>query len=141
MLGKKSNYKYIQHITGIHVDTFIIFFKVYNLNWSRHFDVVSRQAARRLHILCTLRNTVEKYVLNNVYNTIVRSILEYCSPLFIGLLSKNAAKPDRIQRLFHRLLCGSNCENGSHLQKAKAQTRGTGVGHWMWLGEFSKICR
>ena len=82
------------------------------LNWNVHVDNIVKCASRRLYLLRLLRNVAPRKVLISVYNAIVRSYLEYASPLLVGLSSTNAGKIRRIQRRFHRLLCGSECRNG-----------------------------
>ena len=43
-----------------------------------------------------------------VFNSLVRSILEYCSLLFVGLSKCNSDKFERIMSRFHRILCGDD---------------------------------
>ena len=81
------------------------------LNWSSHCDAVVKNASRRLYILRLLKNVISRKDLTRVYNAIVRSRLEYASPLFVGLSSENCRKLERIQRRFHRLLCGQECRD------------------------------
>ena len=38
-----------------------------------------------------------------------QTILEYCSPLFVGINQKLSVKLERIQTRFHNLLCNINC--------------------------------
>ena len=45
----------------------------------------------------------------SVYNGILRSLLKYCSPLFVGLHVKETKRLVRLQSRFHRILCGSRC--------------------------------
>ena len=81
------------------------------LNWSSHCDTIVKNASRRLYILRVLKNVVTSKDLIKVYNAIVRSRLEYASPLFVGLSSENSRKLDRVQKRFHRLLCGHECRD------------------------------
>ena len=43
-----------------------------------------------------------------IFNGLVRSVVEYCSPLLIGLPKGNSDRLERILRRFHRLLCGES---------------------------------
>ena len=79
------------------------------LNWSNHCDLVIRNASRRLYVLRVLRNISSRNELISVYNATVRSCIEYASPLFIGLAKESSKKLERIQKRFHRLLCGPDC--------------------------------
>ena len=78
-------------------------------NWSKHTDKIVRSASRNLFIVRNLRDVFDTPTLINVFNSIVRSILEYCSPLFIGLSNENSARLERVQKRFHRFLCGPEC--------------------------------
>lgn len=82
-----------------------------HLTWNTHVNNVVKSASRRLYLLRLLKNVVSRKTLIIVYNAIVRSCLEYASPLFVGLSVTNATKLCRIQRRFHRLLCGRDCRN------------------------------
>ena len=44
-----------------------------------------------------------------VYNAFIRSVLEYNSPLFIGLNQKNSSKLQKLNRQCHRIICGNEC--------------------------------
>ena len=79
------------------------------LNWSHHCDSIIKSASRRLYVLRVLRNVSTRQELITVYNAIVRSCLEYASPLFVSLDKENSKKLERIQKRFHRLLCGKDC--------------------------------
>ena len=81
-----------------------------HVNWSFHVDFVVRKASRKLYLLRLLKRFVSKQLLVLVYNAVVRSVLEYASPLLIGTTKTNQKKMERIQKRFHRLLCGAHCE-------------------------------
>ena len=78
-------------------------------NWSRHIDRIVRSASRNLFVVRSVRGVLSSEALILVYNGLVRSIIEYCSPLFVGLSEENSAKLERIQVRFHRIMCGKNC--------------------------------
>ena len=80
-----------------------------NLSWDTHINYVIRLASRRLYALYVLRNVLEKKHLIRVYEALVRSILEYCSPLFIGLNGKNSDLLEKVQRRAHKIICNFNC--------------------------------
>ena len=52
----------------------------------------------------SLRDALAPTSLVHMYNSYVRSILEYCSPLFIGLSKENCLKLEREQKRFYRFL-------------------------------------
>ena len=59
-----------------------------------------------------------------IFNATVCSILEYCSPLLIGLTRENAERLERVQKWFHRTSCGSDYkECVSHCFEALSSRR------------------
>ena len=78
-------------------------------SWSSHVHNVIRTASRRFFILRVLRRSLSDTNLRLVYFALLRSVLEYCAPLFVSLASVDSNRIDRIQRRFHRLLCGEGC--------------------------------
>ena len=79
-----------------------------SLKWDRHFQNINKIASRRLYALRVLRPLLDPPNLARVYYGLIRSVIEYVSPLFIGMLSKNQETVDRIQRRAHRIVC-KNC--------------------------------
>ena len=75
-------------------------------NWNAHVNNVLRGASRRLFLIRMIKQYVKKDDLITIFNGLVRSILEYSSPLFIGLSKENSDKLERVLRRFHRFLCG-----------------------------------
>ena len=69
------------------VDTLCILGVHFNSSgtWSTHINNVIRNASRKFYILRTLRPLLSDEHLITVYNGILRSLLEYCSSLFVGL--------------------------------------------------------
>ena len=78
--------------------------------WTPHFTNIIKNASRRFYALRLLRPTLSKEQLLLVYNMLLRSILEYCNPLFLGISTNDSNRLDRIQKRFHRLLCGRCCD-------------------------------
>ena len=78
-------------------------------SWSLHFDSVIKSASQRFYALRLLRPSLTNSELTVVYNATLRSVLEYCALLFVGMKTKDADRLERIQRRFHRLVCGSDC--------------------------------
>ena len=62
--------------------------------------------------LRALKSFIKKKDLMCIYDSLLRSILEYCSPLFIGMPSGMAHDLEKLQRRAHRVICGSTCEDG-----------------------------
>ena len=80
-------------------------------NWSAHADNVGRKASRRLFPLGLLKPLLDVEALKTVYYGIMRSIMEYAAPLFVGLSEKDSKKFQMLQNRFHRILCGKDCRN------------------------------
>jgi len=78
-------------------------------NWTTHTTNIIRSSSRKLYALRILKPFLSNNDLKNVYFMLVRSLLEYCAPVFVGLSSTDALRLERVQRRFHRLLCGPNC--------------------------------
>ena len=77
--------------------------------WTHHIETITRKASRRLYPLRLLRPHLDNEKLKIVYYGLMRSILEYASPLFIGLNNKDSLNLSKVQKRFHRLLCGKQC--------------------------------
>ena len=60
-----------------------------DLRWDRHFDAVVKISSRRLYALRVLSPIMCKEDLKVVYQSIIRSLMEYCSPLFGNLSVRN----------------------------------------------------
>ena len=82
-----------------------------SLKWDLHIESVTKSASRRTYVLRTLKKiqTVTKADLLQVYHNYILGILEYNSPLFVGLSSKNEQRMERLARRCHRVICGMDC--------------------------------
>ena len=65
-------------------------------------------ASQLLSFIRLLKSQVNQEEICTAFNSLVRSILEYCAPLFIGLSKCNANKLEKILSRFHRLICGDD---------------------------------
>ena len=90
-------------ILGVHFSS--------DLKWIRQMNYINRNASRRLYALRILRPIMDRQDLVRVYCGLIRCILEYCSPLMVGMLGRDASILDRIQRRAHRLICGESCDD------------------------------
>lgn len=81
-------------------------------NWDDHIDYVCRNASRRVYALRRLKSAgISRPDLIIVFCSYIRSLLEYNSPLFVGLSVKNDTRLQKIFRLCHRIICGNDCKN------------------------------
>ena len=57
-----------------------------DLSWRSHVETMTRTFSQRLYCLRVLKPCIEKDELMQIYNSLLRSLLEYCSLLLIGML-------------------------------------------------------
>ena len=75
-----------------------------NLKWDLHINEVVAKASKRLHILRVLkRGGVPPADLLKVYFALIRSVLEYCCPVWHNALPVKLS--DSIERVQKRALC------------------------------------
>ncbi|MEL7308202.1 MAG: reverse transcriptase family protein, partial [Pseudomonadota bacterium] len=118
LIPKTSNCESIS-LSGVReVDSLSILGVVFDSrgSWSSHVSKVIKTTAQRFYPLRILRPSLSNENLKIVYYSIVRSLLEYCAALFVGLSAADSKRLDRVQRRFHRLLCGGGCLEGNCLQ-------------------------
>ena len=77
--------------------------------WTDHVDRIVKTASRRLFPLRLMKPHLNANELKYVYFGIMRSVMEYAAPLFVGLSKTDANKLQSLQDRFHRLLCGKSC--------------------------------
>ena len=84
----------------------------FNSKWklNEHISKTVSTASKRLYALRVLKPSLSTAEMILVYNSLVRSYVEYCAPLFLGLSETNKSKLERLQRRFHRIICGKDCE-------------------------------
>ena len=80
-----------------------------NLRWDQHKERTCKLAARRVKVLRVLKTELSKEDLITVYKVYILSILEYNSPLFVGISKKESLKIEAIRKRSHRIICGKDC--------------------------------
>ena len=95
-----------------------------NLLWQSHFRVLESRCARRLYFLRLLRPVLNHDELWKVYETLIESVLLYCSPLFGSLDFKSMNIIDRLWRRARRIICPKLCnckryDNSIHEKRLK----------------------
>jgi hypothetical protein len=83
------------------------------LKWTSHIDQISKKCAQRMHVLRKLRGHIPVADLHLVYCSLIRSLLEYASPVFVGLNTTMRGKLDKIDKRAHRIIAGFSCINQS----------------------------
>ena len=77
-----------------------------NLSRDAHVEKVCRKAGKGLHILRLLRYHLTSSDLHAVYNAVVRSVMEYCSPAFVKLNAKLSRRLQLVDNRAHRIIYG-----------------------------------
>jgi hypothetical protein len=80
-----------------------------DLKWDKHISNICKLANQRFYAIRIVKPYITKLQLITFYNLFIRSILEYCSPIFVGLNVKNCDCLNRVQRRFHNILCFFHC--------------------------------
>ena len=80
-----------------------------NLKWDMHFSHIRSVCSKRLYALRTLKSTLTVSELRNVYMSLIVSLIEYCSALFVGMTDQTTDIIKGIQRRFHNIICYYNC--------------------------------
>ena len=81
------------------------------LSWKPHVKATAKKAAQRIYPLKQLKrfSNITKAQLVKVYNSFILSVLEYNSPLFVGISLKNSTILERVRKRCHRVICGYEC--------------------------------
>ena len=61
-------------------------------SWGTHIDTLTRASSRNLYAIRILRPFLSNDELKCVFFALVRSVLEYCAPLLIGLSATDSKK-------------------------------------------------
>ena len=60
-----------------------------DLKWSKHVKQINKSTSRRMYALRVLKPILDPTSLKRVYHGLILSIIEYCSPLMVGMLAKD----------------------------------------------------
>ena len=78
-------------------------------NFNSHISHVVKNCARKLFALRVVSKHLSSKDCITIYNALLLSVLEYCSPLFVGINSSNNSKLESIQNRAHKIIHGRNC--------------------------------
>lgn len=114
---KKYSDPFPTNILGLHVESQLTHLGVIfdeKLNWRTHVLKSAKKAAQRIYPLKQLKKlkVIGRYELIQIYNAYVRSVLEYNSPLFVGMNKGNTKILERVQKRCHRIICSNDCTSG-----------------------------
>ena len=74
------------------------------LTWETHINYLRVKCGQRLHIIRRLKSLVPVCKLHDIYSAIIRSVLDYASPVFIGLSKKENDVLKKIRNRAHRIM-------------------------------------
>ena len=108
-------------LLGLHINQ--------RLNWNTHVDYLRRTCGRRLHLLRRLRSLVPYNDLFRIYEAIIRSLLEYACPLFIGVNKKQTKILQLIQKRALRIISAGK---DNSYKADSLHDRRTELSHRLW---------
>ena len=79
--------------------------------WTSHVDQIIKKCSRLLFAFRLIRSTVTSSNLKLLYYSLVRSAIEYCSPVYVGLSARESRRLDYLQKRFHKLICSTDCKH------------------------------
>ena len=74
-----------------------------------------------------------------VYQNYILSVIEYNSPLFVGLGSRNEQRLERLAKRCHRIICGQNCQCEA-FEKVKDRRRSQAMKEFTKMMNSKHIC-
>ena len=80
------------------------------LNFNSHISYIVSRCSCKLFALRIVSRFLSTHHCINIYQGLIRSVLEYCSPVFVGLGANNSQKLENIQSRAHRIICGPSCD-------------------------------
>ena len=95
-------------------------------SWCTHIDYLIRIANSRLYAIRLLKSLLSESDLLKLYNSTVRCILEYGSPLLLSISNSECEKLEKVQSRFHKIL-HPNCTLDSCLPTLLERRKTTSV--------------
>ena len=71
------------------------------LDWSAHVKCIGKIVNQRFHLLRNLKRIASNKELPEIYVSIIRSVIEYASPLFTGIKVKFSKQFQRLHNRAH----------------------------------------
>ena len=106
-----------------------------NLGWNSHVNFIVKKCAQRLYILRRIRSVTTKEDFFTIYCSIVRNLLEYASPVFVGTSCLNAS---RLQKFQNRCLRIKGIHEAPDLASRRRSAAATLFDHLRSVDTFLK---
>ena len=74
------------------------------LSWSEHITNVSKKACQRLHLLRKFKPYMNEFELHEVYCSFIRSLFDYCCPVFVHLPKFLCDILRRVEKRSHKII-------------------------------------
>jgi hypothetical protein len=87
-------------VLGLHINE--------KLTWKDHIDAMCKKACQRFHILRVLKPHVSHKELHDIYNALIKSIFDYCCPVFVKLPGNLVKCIQRVEKRAHRIIYGKD---------------------------------
>lgn len=81
-----------------------------DLSWSSHFQISTKSASRRLHVLRVLKPLLTKEKLVEFFRASILSLVMYASPLFCQLPRTARDDLGTLRKRAHRIICDGSCQ-------------------------------
>lgn len=91
-----------------------------DLSWSSHIDCIIKKCVQRMYILRRIKNFTSISEFTTIYIGLIRSLMEYASPAFVGLSSGDAHRLQMIQNRCARIKEGVVLPNLTDRRKSLA---------------------
>ena len=81
-----------------------------NLKWDKHINFIIQKCSPKLYVFRKLKSTLTKSELFTLYDSLVLSIMNYASSVFIHLPMHLENKLLALSKRFHKIVCPYDCK-------------------------------
>jgi len=81
-----------------------------DLRWSSHTNLITKKCAQRMYILRRMKIFASPVECFQIYAALIRSLMEYACPAFVGLSANNSRRLEQIEKRCLKLIgCNEEC--------------------------------
>ena len=83
-----------------------------NLRWDLHVSRICKLASQRVYLMKKLRRypSITRKDMLQIYHAHILGVLEFNSPVLIGMSKRNSDKLERIRKRCHNVICQMHCK-------------------------------